>query len=224
MTLPTIAGVQSRIFTLPGRPAFMIADDLAEFYQVTRKRLMEQVRRNQGRFPEGFIFELTEAEYRDQLPHFAATAERKRTDLTHYGFTEKGALQLSSVLTGPVADAVSVTIIEAFLQLRDGTMDRLRVAAFKDEVAYIGRSKMRLAIKLAAAEGWTFGKLWDEHDWSAAKLGREVEDMRIRGYIPQGALFVPHYVWQRRRSERRLMEAHAEDATAQLNLFETKVH
>ena len=134
---------------------------------------------------------MSEAEYLDQLRHFGATAERKRTDLTHFGFTEKGALQLSSVLTGPVADAVSVTIIEAFLQLRDGTMDRLRVAAFKDEVAYIGRSKMRTAIKLAAAYGWTFGKLWDEHDWSAAKLGREVEDMRIRGYIPQGALFVP---------------------------------
>jgi hypothetical protein len=223
MSLATIAGVQSRIFTLPGRPAFMIADDLADFYQVTRKRLMEQVRRNQGRFPEGFIFELTEAEYREQLPHFAATAERKRTDLAHFGFTEKGALQLSSVLTGPIADAVSVTIIEAFLQLRDGTMDRLRVAAFKDEVAYIGRSKMRLAIKLAAEAGWTFGKLWDEHDWSAPKLGREVEDMRIRGYIPQNALFVPHYVYQRRKSERALMEVHAEDA-AQLNLFEKQVH
>lgn len=223
MTLPTIAGVQSRIFTLPGRPPFMIADDLADFYQVTRKRLMEQVRRNSGRFPDGFIFELSEAEYRDQLPQFAATAERKRTDLAHFGFTEKGALQLSSVLTGPVADVVSVTIIEAFLQLRDGTMDRLRVAAFKDEVAYIGRSKMRLAIKLAAKAGWSFGKLWDEHDWSAPKLGREVEDMRIRGYIPQGALFVPHYVYQRRKSERALMEIHAEDAR-QLDMFNKKAH
>lgn len=224
MTLPTIAGVQSRIFTLPGRPPFMIADDLAEFYQTNTKNLLRQVRRNQGRFPEGFIFELTEAEYREKLRQNGATSQGNRSDLTHYGFTEKGALQLSSVLTGPVADAVSVTIIEAFLQLRDGTMDRLRVAAFKDEVAYIGRSRMRLAIKLAAAEGWSFGKLWDEHDWSAARLGREVEDMRIRGYIPQGALFVPHYVWQRRRSERALMEAHAEDAARQPDLFEKKVH
>ncbi len=110
-----------------------------------------------------------------------------------------------------VADAVSVVIIRAFLGLRDGTMDRLRVAAFKDEVAYIGRSKLRLAIKLAAEAGWTFGKLWDEHDWSAPRLGREVEEMRIRGYIPQQALFVPHYVYQRRKSERTLMEEHAED-------------
>lgn len=97
------------------------------------------------------------------------------------------------------------------------------VAAFKDQVSYVGRSKMRLAIKLAAAEGWSFGKLWDEHDWSAPKLGREVEDMRIRGYIPQHALFVPHYVYQRRKSERALMEVHAEDAR-QLDMFDKKVH
>jgi hypothetical protein len=97
------------------------------------------------------------------------------------------------------------------------------VAAFKDEIAYIGRSKIRMVIKLAALYGWTFGKLWDEHDWSAARLGREVEDMRIRGYIPQAALFVPHYVYQRRKSERALMEEHAQDA-AQPDLFGPKVH
>lgn len=223
MSLPTIAGVQSRIHTLPNRPPFMTAEDLAEFYGTEVRNIMRQVRRNHGRFPEGFIFNLTPEEYLEKSAHFGKTSQGKRHDLTHYGFTEKGALQLSSVLTGPVADAVSVTIIEAFLQLRDGTMDRLRVAAFKDEVAYIGKNRMRLAIKLAAGEGWSFGKLWDEHDWSASKLGREVEEMRIRGYIPQGALFVPHYVWQRRRSARALMEAHAEDA-AQMDLFEKKVH
>lgn len=223
MSLPTIAGVQSRIFTLPGRPPFMTADDLAEFYQTNPKNLMRQVQRNIGRFPEGFIFELTPEEYREKLRQNGTTSQGSRADLTHYGFTEKGALQLSSVLTGPVADAVSVTIIEAFLGLRDGTMDRLRVAAFKDEVAYIGRSKMRLAIKLAAEAGWSFGKLWDEHNWSAPKLGREVEDMRIRGYIPQNALFVPHYVYQRRRAEVANMDVHAEDAR-QLDMFDKKVH
>lgn len=158
MTLPTIAGVQSRIHSLPNRPFFMLARDLADFYHVQVKRIMEQVRRNPGRFPEGFIFSCRPRQ--EKSPHFAETSQGKRHDLKQYGFTEKGALQLSSVLTGPVADAVSVTIIEAFLQLRDGTLDRLRVAAFKDEVAYIGRNRMRLAIKLAATEGWSFGKLW----------------------------------------------------------------
>ena len=103
-------------------------------------------------------------------------------------------------------------------------MDRLRIAAFKDEVAYIGRSKVRLAIKLAAQEGWTFAKLWEEHDWSAPRLGREVEEMRIRGYIPQDALFVPRYVYARRKSEAALMEAHVDDERqGKLNLGLTLV-
>lgn len=211
MTLPTIAGVQSRIFTLPGRPPFMGADDLAEFYGTEVKNVMRQVRRNEGRFPEGFIFELTDAEYWQKSSQNGKTSQGKRTDLTHYGFTEKGALQLSSVLTGPVADAVSVTIINAFIALRDEREGVLKTALFKDETTYIGRSRMKLAIKLAAAKGWTFGQLWGAHDWSAPKLGREIEEMRLRGYIPQEALFVPAYVYQRRKSEVSRMEDHAED-------------
>lgn len=212
MTLPTIAGVQSRIRTLPGRPPFMMARDLAGFYQVKISRIMEQVRRNPGRFPEGFIFELTPEEFREQSTHFAETAERRRTDLTHYGFTEKGALQLSSVLTGPVADAVSVTIIEAFVALRDAREERMQQVMFRDETDYIRRSKMRTAIKLAAEKGWTFGQLWGCHDWSAPRLGREIEDMRVRGYISQKALYVPPYVFSRRRAEVANLNEHAEDA------------
>lgn len=223
MSLPTIAGVQSRIFTLPSRPPFMIADDLAEFYQTNAKNLMRQVQRNISRFPEGFIFELTPEEYREKLRQNGATSQGNRADLTHYGFTEKGALQLSSVLTGPVADAVSVTIINAFIALRDQERSALKEALFQDATAYIQRSKMRVAIKLAAEQGWTFGQLWGSHDWSAPKLGREIEAMRVRGYIPAKALFVPPYVFARRRSEVANLDVHSEDAR-QLDMFEKKVH
>ena len=211
MSLPTIAGVQSRIHTLPGRPLFMIADDLAEFYQKTPKILMQQVRRNIGRFPEGFIFDMTEAEFREKSPHFGATSQGKRHDLTHFGFTEKGALQLSSVLTGPVADAVSVTIIDAFIALRDQERADLKRALFQDEVAFIGKSRMRLAIKLAAGEGMSFGKLAFENTWPMTRLALEVEGMRIRGFIPQDALLVPEYVLMHRRREMARMHQHVRD-------------
>lgn len=220
MTLPSIAGVQSRIHTLPGRAPFMLADDLAEFYQTTPSNLMRQVRRNIGRFPEGFIFELTEEEYREKSCQNGTTSQGKRADLTHYGFTEMGALQLSSVLGGPVADAVSVIIIRAFVSLRDGTVDGLRRAAFKLEAAYMGRSAMKLAIKRAAEEGMTFDQLWGWHDWSAFKLGVTIEEMRALGYIPQSALRVPPYVFTNARRAREMenLKAHAEDAR-QMTLF-----
>ncbi len=211
MSLPTIAGVQSRIHTLPGRPPFMIADDLAEFYGTEVRNIMRQVRRNEGRFPESFIFELTEAEYREKSAHFGKTSQGKRHDLTHYGFTEKGALQLSSVLSGPVADAVSVTIIEAFIALREQERADLKRALFQDEVAFIGKSRMRLAIKLAAGEGMSFGKLAFENTWPMTRLALEVEGMRIRGFIARDALLVPEYVLMHRRRELALMHQHVRD-------------
>ncbi|MCA3456580.1 MAG: ORF6N domain-containing protein [Rhodobacter sp.] len=223
MSLPTIAGVQSRITNLPSRPPFMLAEAVAEVFGTTASNLMRQVRRNMDLFPDDFLIKLTEEEYREKSCQIGTTSQGKRGDLTHYGFTEAGALMVPQVLRTVEARAASLIVVRAFLSLRDGTMNRLRIAAFKDEVAYIGRSKMRLAIKLAAAEGWSFGKLWDEHDWSAPRLGREVEEMRIRGYIPQNALFVPHYVYQRRKAEAALMEIHAEDAR-QMDLFQKKVH
>ncbi|NCM96127.1 MAG: ORF6N domain-containing protein [Rhodobacterales bacterium] len=200
----------------------MIADDLAAFYETNTKNLMRQVRRNLGRFPEGFIFQLTEAEYQEKLRQNGATSQGKRADLTHYGFTEKGALQLSSVLTGPVADAVSVTIINAFIALRDAREERFLKAFARDEASYMHRSKIRIAIKIAAEAGWTFGQLWEANEWSAPRLGREIEGMRSRGYIQRQALYVPPYVFARRRDEAALMDAHAEEAAAQPDLFDPK--
>lgn len=181
----TMATVRARIFTLPGRPPFMIADDLADFYQVTRKRLMEQVRRNLGRFPDDFIFEMTDEEYREQLPHFAATAERKRTDLAHVGFTKEGALQLSSVLTGPVADEVSVTIIRTFAELERQAMAEVkhRLARLHSEAR--GRRPIRSRIVDAAREGWSFEQLWKDGNWSRAKLAEAVADCLALGLIEQ---------------------------------------
>lgn len=224
MTLPSIAGVQSRIHTIAERPPFMIIREMAEVLALEPVSLRKAFHRNRELFPEGYFFILKPEEYRERLGQNVSTSPGSRTDLEQFALTEKGALFLLRFVTGEQAVRAMIALIDAFADRRDGTMDRLRVAAFKDEVAYIGRSKMRLAIKLAAQEGWSFGKLWDEHDWSAPRLGREVEDMRIRGYIPQDALFVPHYVYERRKSERALMENHAEDARqGKLNLGLTLV-
>lgn len=211
MTLPTIAGVQSRIRTIADRPPFMIIREMADALGLPADTLSKAFRRNREMFPEGYFFLLTEEEYRAKSGQIVRTSQGSRADLEQFAFTEKGALFLLRFVTGEQAVRALIALIDAFADSRDGTLDRLRNAAFKDEVAYIGRSKLRLAIKLAAAEGWSFGKLWEEHDWSAPRLGREVEEMRIRGYIAQDALFVPHYVYQRRKAEAALMERHAED-------------
>lgn len=211
MSLPTIAGVQSRIHTLPGRPPFMILREIAEVFDMEVRNLSRQFHRNIERFPAGYHFILSSGEYVEQLAKIGQSAERSRTDLKQYAFTEQGALFLLRFVTGEAADAAAVSIIEAFVTLRDQERADLKRALFQDEVAFIGKSRMRLAIKLAAGEGMSFGKLAFENTWPMTRLALEVEGMRIRGFIPRDALLVPEYVLMHRRREMARMHQHVRD-------------
>ncbi|MCD0464361.1 ORF6N domain-containing protein [Flavobacterium sp. ENC] len=78
----------------------MLDSDLAMLYGVETKRLNEQVKRNLSRFPEDFMFQLTENEY-DSLRSQIATLKKGRGAHQKYlpfVFTEHGILMLSSVL------------------------------------------------------------------------------------------------------------------------------
>ncbi|OGT99797.1 MAG: hypothetical protein A2085_00460 [Gemmatimonadetes bacterium GWC2_71_10] len=97
----------------------MLDADLAVLYGVTTKRLNEQVRRNGGRFPQDFAFQLTPAESANLRSQFATSSSR------HGGrryaplvFTEHGAVMLASVLNTRVAVATSVEVVRAFVRLR----------------------------------------------------------------------------------------------------------
>lgn len=78
----------------------MLDIDLAELYQVETKRLNEQVKRNTDRFPEDFMFQLTEAEW-ESLRSQIATSKKGRGGRRYapLAFTENGVLMLSSVLS-----------------------------------------------------------------------------------------------------------------------------
>ncbi len=96
--------------------------DLANLYGVPTKRLNEQLRRNAGRFPQDFAFQLTKEEWavlRSQI----ATLNRSRgmhRKYWPYAFTEHGALMAANVLNRPQAVAMSVYVIRAFVKLRHG--------------------------------------------------------------------------------------------------------
>ncbi len=77
----------------------MLDADLAQLYEVPKKRLNEQVRRNLKRFPEDFMFQLT-ADEADALRSQIATSKKGRGGRRYlpYVFTEQGVAMLSSVL------------------------------------------------------------------------------------------------------------------------------
>ena len=94
--------------------------DLARIYGVPTKRLNEQVRRNAERFPQDFLFRLTEAEtesLRSQIATLKSGRGQHRKYLP-YAFTEHGAIMAANVLSSRRAVEMSIHVIRAFVTLR----------------------------------------------------------------------------------------------------------
>jgi phage regulator Rha-like protein len=99
----------------------MLDRDLADLYEVSTKRLNEQVRRNRSRFPEDFMFQLT-AEEAAALRSQSATLKAGRGQHRKYfpyAFTEQGVAMLSSDLNSDRAIEVNIAIMRAFVKLRE---------------------------------------------------------------------------------------------------------
>ncbi|MDC7999697.1 ORF6N domain-containing protein [Aequorivita todarodis] len=105
--------IENRIFTCRGEQ-IMTDYHLAELYNVKTKRLNEQVKRNNKRFPSSFMFQLATTEW-DNLQSQMATAKRRTLP---YVFTEQDVSMLSAVLKSDIAIAVSIQIMNAFVQMR----------------------------------------------------------------------------------------------------------
>ena len=102
----------------------MLDRDLAELYQVETKRLKESVKRNIERFPEDFMFELTQNEFQNLRTQFATSSWGGNRYLPMV-FTEQGVAMLSSVLKSDSAIAVNIKIIRIFTKMRDLLSDNL---------------------------------------------------------------------------------------------------
>ena len=79
----------------------------------------EQVRRNKGRFPEDFMFQLTEEEHKVLRSQFAISKGRGGRRYPPLAFTEQGVAMLSSVLNSKRAIQINILIMRAFVQLRE---------------------------------------------------------------------------------------------------------
>ncbi|MHB1278883.1 MAG: ORF6N domain-containing protein [Bacteroidia bacterium] len=113
----TDESVISKIYLIRDKRV-MLDKDLAEMYGVLTKRLNEQVKRNIDRFPEDFMFQLSETEFENLRSQFATSSWgglRSRP----YAFTEHGVLMLSSVLSSPTAIQVNIKIMRVYTRLRE---------------------------------------------------------------------------------------------------------
>ena len=93
--------------------------DLASVYRVTTKALNQAVKRNSGRFPDDFAFQLTADEILDRS-HFVTGSQKHRDRrFRPWVFTEYGALMAANVLRSRHAELMSVFVIRAFVRLRE---------------------------------------------------------------------------------------------------------
>ena len=108
--------IQNKIFEIRGCKV-MLDFDLALLYNVETKVFKQSVRRNINRFPEDFMFELTEIEF-NSLRSQIVTSNRGGSRYMPFAFTEQGIAMLSSVLNSEKAIEVKISIIRAFVTFR----------------------------------------------------------------------------------------------------------
>ena len=110
--------IQNKIYEIRGTKV-MLDFDLAEIYQVETRVLNQAVKRNIARFPEDFMFQLTNTELDIMSSQNVMTLKAKRPkSALPFAFTEHGVIMLASVLRSEIAIQTSILITRAFVAIR----------------------------------------------------------------------------------------------------------
>ena len=130
----SIEGVAATIVLVRNHKVMLDAD-LASLYGVETRALLQAVRRNPGRFPEDFAFQLTADEFADlRSQSVISRSGWGGRRYPPYAFTEQGVAMLSSVLRSDRAAHVNVEIMRAFVRLRRALTEHADLAARLDEL------------------------------------------------------------------------------------------
>ena len=112
------SSVERRILSIRGQRVMLDAD-LAALYGVSTRALNQAVKRNRERFPEDFMFRLTEAEKAEVITNCDHLRPLRFSPSLPHAFTEHGAIMLASLLNTRIAVQASVQVVRAFVRLRE---------------------------------------------------------------------------------------------------------
>lgn len=125
--------IKNKIFEIRGFKV-MLDFDLALLYNVETRVLKQAVRRNNNRFPEDFMFILTEIEINQLVSQSVIPSKSNLGGALPFAFTEQGIAMLSSVLNSEKAIEVNISIIRAFVTFRQFS---LTYSELKDRITAI---------------------------------------------------------------------------------------
>jgi hypothetical protein len=146
----SLVAVEKKIFLIRGHKV-MLSTHLSELYSVESKVLIQAVKRNQERFPDDFMFQLTWEEADSLRSQIVTLKKRESKRGRHikflpYAFTEQGVSMLSSVLRSKRAVAVNIAIMRAFVKLREILSTHKELAAqFKELEHKVGTHDKQIA-------------------------------------------------------------------------------
>jgi len=112
-----VTSIEGKIYSIRG-VRVMLDADLAKLYEVETKTLNRAVQRNLQRFPDDFMFQLSETEFENLRCQFGTSSFHGGRRYRPYAFTEQGLAMLSSVLHSERAILVNVEIMRTFVRLR----------------------------------------------------------------------------------------------------------
>lgn len=112
----------------------MLDSDLAELYETETKFINRAVKRNESRFPEAFMFQLTENEWENLKYQFGTSSLHGGRRTLPYVFTEQGVAMLSAVLNTDRAITASIQIMQAFVAMRRFLLNNASVFQRLDQV------------------------------------------------------------------------------------------
>ena len=113
--------IENMIYEIRGKQV-MLDSDLARLYECTNgtKTINQAVKRHINKFPERYMFQLTKNEYDNLKSQFGTSSLNTYGGVRKmpYAFTEQGVAMLATILKTPVADIVSMKIIDAFVYMK----------------------------------------------------------------------------------------------------------
>ena len=127
--------IEERILTIRGKQV-ILDRDLAQLYQVEVSQMNRQVKRNIGRFPDDFMFQITREEWSGLKCQNGISNSRGGDRTLPYAFTEQGVSMLSGLLRSPIAIEANIRIIRAFVALRKAFKDNEMILHRIERIEY----------------------------------------------------------------------------------------
>ena len=110
--------IKNKIYVIRGKQV-MLDRDLSDLFQTETRVFMQSIKRNIERFPESFMFQLTKEEFINWKSQIVMSEnDRKGLRRPPYAFTEQGVAMLTSILKSNIAIQISISIIDAFVEMR----------------------------------------------------------------------------------------------------------